>query len=363
MFANIQRCSFLIFILLLSSCKKNTEQTKPALETITESVYAPGVIKSSNQYQVHSTVSGLLVKMLVDEGSLVNKGDPLFILSNESNRLNTENARLAADYAALSVQEDRLKELKVNTDLARQKMLSDSILMVRQKGLWAQEIGSKVELELKELAYSSSKSAYQTAQLRYNELKKQLQFAAAQSQKNLSISKTLESDYVIKSQSAGRVYSVLIDLGEIVTPQLPLAVVGDASDFIIELQVDEYDIVRMKKGQKVLLSLDSYKGKTFEAVVEKINPIMNERSRTFVVEAGFTQKPDVLYPNLTTEANIMIRIKEQALTIPRTYLVDDTFVLLGNNEKRKVETGLKDYKKIEILSGLTADDVIIKPAQ
>lgn len=363
MFATLQRYIFLLLLAFGAGCKDKTEQIQPVLENITESVYAPGVIKSKNQYQVHSTVSGLLLKILVAEGDLVKKGDPLFLLSNASSRLNTENARLAADYAALSVQGDRLDEMKANVELAKQKMQNDSVLWQRQKGLWAQQIGSKVELELKELAYSSSKTAYETTVSRYKELKKQLNFTAAQSQKNLSISKTLESDFTVRSQADGRVYSILIENGEIVTPQMPLAVVGDAREYIIELQVDEYDIVKMKKGQKILVSLDSYKGQVFEAVLEKINPIMNERSRTFVVEAVFTKAPEVLYPNLTAEANIVTRTKEQALTIPRAFLVGDSFVVLADKEQRKVETGLKDYRKIEILSGLTTSDVILKPAK
>ena len=350
-------------LFFLSGCKHKAEQTQPVLENITESVYAPGVIKSKNQYEVHATVSGLLRQILVDEGSLVKKGDPLFILSDETSRLNTENARLAAENAAFDAQGNRLNELKVNIDLARQKMQSDSVLMTRQRGLWAQQIGSKVDLELKELAYNSSRTAYETAVFRYNELRKQLQFAAAQSQKSLSISKTMQGDYTVRSRVDGRVYSISIDNGEIVTPQIPLAVIGDAGEYYLELQVDEFDIVRMKTGQKILVSMDSYKGKTFEATVSKINPIMDERSRTFVVEATFIKKPDVLYPNLTAEANILIQTRQQALTIPRSYLVQDSFVVLKNNEKRRVQTGLKDYQKIEILSGLTGNDIIVKPVK
>ncbi len=363
MFATAQRCTILLLLVFLTGCKEQTEQTQPVIENITESVYAPGVIKSNNQYQVHAKVSGLLIRVLVTEGDLVKKGDPLFVLSNESSRLNTENARLAADFAAMSMQNDRLNEMKVSLELAKQKMLSDSVLMSRQKGLWAQQIGSKLDLELKELAFSSSKTAWQTARFRYNELQKQLKFAASQSQKNLSISKTLESDFTVRSQADGRVYSILIENGEMVTPQIPLAVVGDAGNYNIELQVDEYDIVRIKAGQKVLMNLDSYKGEVFEAVVDKINPIMNEKSRTFVVEASFVRPPEVLFPNLTAEANILIRTKEQVLTIPRLYLTQDSFVMLGSKEKRKVKTGLKDYRKVEILSGLTAGDVIIMPSK
>ena len=60
-------------------------------------------------------------------------------------------------------------------------------------------------------------------------------------------------------------------------------------------------------------------------------------------------------------ANIVIEIKEKALTIPRNYLINNEFVLLANQEKRKVVVGLKDYEKVEIISGLTAKELLFKP--
>jgi hypothetical protein len=41
--------------------------------------------------------------------------------------------------------------------------------------------------------------------------------------------------------------------------------------------------------------------------------------------------------------------------------VDETYVITEADEKKKVTTGLKDYQKVEIISGLTREDVIIKP--
>ena len=88
---------------------------------------------------------------------------------------------------------------------------------------------------------------------------------------------------------------------------------------------------------------------------------MNERSKSFTVEAEFVNQPPTLFPNLTCEANIVIQQKDKALTIPRVCLVEDSYVLLANKERRKVTTGLKDYQKVEILSGLTTNDIILKP--
>ncbi|MDQ6815322.1 MAG: efflux RND transporter periplasmic adaptor subunit [Bacteroidota bacterium] len=334
---------------------------QPVVEKITESVYASGIVKSTNQYQVFSTVSGLIQKILVKEGDVVKKGSPLIVLVNEASKLTAENARLASDYAEVNANRNKLDELKINIDLNRSKLLNDSSLMARQQNLWAQQIGTRVELEQRELGYKNSKTAYEASVLRYNDLKRQLSFSASQSHKNFEISSALARDYTIRSTVNGRVYRILKEQGEIVSPQAPVAIIGDAANFILELQVDEFDIAKIRIGQEIMVTMDSYKGQVFEASIQKIYPIMNERSRSFTIEASFVTKPPVLYPNLTTEANIIIQTKEKALTIPRSYLTDDYYVVTQDKQKRKVVTGLKDYQKVEIVSGLTAQDFILKP--
>ena len=111
----------------------------------------------------------------------------------------------------------------------------------------------------------------------------------------------------------------------------------------------------------VVVSMDSYKGKVFEAKVSKIHAIMNDRSKSFLVEAEFTTTPPVLYPNLTVEANIIIHVKDNVLTIPRNYLVNDSLVYIKKDKVKVVKTGLKDYQKVEIIKGLSANDIIYKP--
>jgi multidrug efflux pump subunit AcrA (membrane-fusion protein) len=140
-----------------------------------------------------------------------------------------------------------------------------------------------------------------------------------------------------------------------------LAIIGKTDAFFIELEVDENDMVRVVLGQKVLVTLDSYKKQVFEAVVDKIYPIMDERSRTFMIEAHFVKPPSKLYPNLTAEANIIIQTKKNSLTIPKSYLLPGDSVLIAKDQKRKVTVGLSDYQKVEILSGLQAGETIYLP--
>ncbi len=80
--------------------------------------------------------------------------------------------------------------------------------------------------------------------------------------------------------------------------------------------------------------MDSYKNEVFEARVDRIIPFMNERSRSFTVEAVFITKPTALFPNLTVEANVIIQTKNDAITIPVDYLINDSLVMLSSGEKR-----------------------------
>lgn len=355
---------FLLIISFLGaifSCKKQEVGILPKKEDITEAVYASGIVKTNNQFQVFPTSSGIIREIYVSEGATVKKGEPLLKVLNEAIQYNVDNAVLAQEQALENLRGEKLLELKTAIELARIKLENDSVLLERQRRLWAQQIGSQLELEQRTLAYDNSVAALRTAEYRYQDAKKQLSYSAKQAQNNVNLSRQQQKDYILKSEKPGVVYSILKKEGEMVTLQTPVAIMGDPSGFIIELQVDEYDITSIALGQKVFITMDSYKGSLFEAEVVKINSIMNERSRSFKVEAVFTKQPKVLYPNLTVEANIVIHKKEDALTIPRNYLVDNEYVIIADGKKVKVATGLKDYDKVEIISGLSADTKIFLP--
>lgn len=357
------KISILIALLSIIACKQKVEKTKPVVSDISESIYASGIIKSKNQYQAFATVNGIIDNIFVSEGDSVKAGTPIISLSNVAQKLGKENAELAARYTDFNANQDKLNEAKLLIDLASSKLKNDSALYFRQLALWQQQVGSKVDLEQRELTYQNSKTSYYSAKVKYLDLKRQLDFSSSQSKKNLLISSKLESDYTLRSEIDGVVYDILKEKGEQVGLQTPLAVIGNKEHFILEMQVDEYDIFKIQKGLKVLITMDSYKGQVFEATVSKIYPIMNERSKTFLVEAEFVQRPPMLYPNVTFEANIVLQTKKQAILIPRNYLLNDSLVIKADGEKVSVKTGLRDFQKIEIISGIQAEDELLKPTE
>ncbi len=350
----------IIISILLFSCSKEKKSITPELKDITESVYASGFVKSKNQYEVFSKSAGVLKKIFVKEGDFVKIGDTLFQLDNDNSKLNTENAKLLASNADYQNNKAKIDEIENNINLAEQKLKNDSLLLERQKNLWAKKVGSKFELEQKELNFENSKNNLESLKIKLIDLKKQLKLNSQQSKNNLKIAKLMEEDFIIKSEVEGVIYKINKEKGELITNMSAIASIG-AEDFIIEVNIDEIDIVKIELGQEVFIRMDSYQDKVFEATVSDIQPIMNERTRTFKIEAKFNEKPPKLYPNLTVEANIVLNKKEKVLTIPRNYLNSNFEVTLENGDLQKIETGLMDFNLVEIKSGIDKNTKIILP--
>jgi HlyD family secretion protein len=351
----------LLSIVLFNACSNETESYTIKKGSITEALYASGSIESDDQYQVQPIVSGIIKQILVDEGSKIQIGDTLIIIKNDASRINQDNAQLNAEFNSIANNQTKIDELKLAINKAKDKFSYDSLMFAKQKELYKRSIISESEYESSELNFNTSKNNYKSTELQLKNTIKQLEFAAKQSRNQLSSSTVNNSDFIIKSTINGVVYSILKNKGEFVSPQTTLAVVGSDKNFKIELQIDEVDITKVIKNQQVFIELDSYKGQVFEAYISKINPIMNERTKSFTVEAIFKKAPPILYPNLTLEANIVVKKKDNTIVIPRKYLSPNNEVTLEDGTLVKVKTGLKDYEKIEVLDHLKENQKIILP--
>ncbi|MCC3159735.1 efflux RND transporter periplasmic adaptor subunit [Hymenobacter sp. 15J16-1T3B] len=351
-----------LVLVLLGSCGPKAEHVRPVVAPISECVYAAGTVKSAGQYQAFASVGGLIKAVYVREGDSVQVGTPLLAIAGDVPQLAAQNAALAARYADVAANQDQLREAQTQVDLQRRTLADEQRQLERQRRLWAQSIGTRQALEQRELAYAGARTAYTAALARYHTLQRQLDFAARQARTNLQIARQQTRDFVLRSRVRGVVYKLYPRPGEAVSPQTPLALLGEARRYVLEMQVDEADIVRIRPGQPVLVTLDSYAGQVFPARVTAVVPLMNAGSKTFLVEAGFVRRPPVLYPQLSFEASIVLRTKRRALLVPRRALVNDSTVLNGRGEPVPVRVGLRDYQMVEILGGLGPGDELTVPA-
>ncbi|HWR93954.1 MAG TPA: HlyD family efflux transporter periplasmic adaptor subunit [Flavobacterium sp.] len=351
---------FLLFSLLLYSCKQE-KSVSPKRISITESIYSSAIVQPDSLYLVYSVISGILEKKLIDEGDLVFKNQTLFQITNTAPELNTKNAKLALELANENYNGGitLLQEIKDEIKAAQMKLKNDSINYYRQKNLWDQKIGSKIEFDTKKLNYDLAKNNVNMLQSKLNQTKNELHIQLQQAKNNYATSLIATKDYTVKSIISGKVYAVNKNPGEIITTHEPVAMLGSSTQFIIELLVDEVDIVKIKKGLQVILTLDAYKGKVFTATITKIFPKKDERNQTFKVEAVFDSPPKVLFPGLSGEANIILNRKNRVLAIPKDYLIDSNKVKTDDGIKT-IKTGLQNMEYIEVLSGIDDKTILFK---
>ncbi|WP_298238416.1 efflux RND transporter periplasmic adaptor subunit [uncultured Algibacter sp.] len=355
---------YFIFITFftLCSCSKSSNKILPTVRNLTESVYSSVTIQPDSLYQAYAIVAGIVDKNFVEEGDAISINDPIIQIINSAPKLNAQNAKFTLELAKENYNGSSAILNSINEEIigAKLKYKNDSINYYRQKNLWEQKIGSKVDYDTKKLNYELASNSLKLLQSKYDRTKNELQTAVKQSQNNYQNALITTKDFTVKSNINGKVYALYKEPGEIVSTIEPIASIGSTTNFIIEMLVDEVDIVRISKNQEIIIHLDAYNGDVFTGKVTKIYPKKDERNQTFKVEAIFKNPPKVLYPGLSGEANIIIAKKDSILTIPKAYLVGDDKVKTDNG-LTPIKIGLQNLEFVEVLSGINKDTPIYTP--
>jgi HlyD family secretion protein len=352
----------ILVYLLLQSCNKEQEKTKPSLQSISESVYASVTIVPEDLYNVYAQSPGLLERVYIKEGDLVKKGQALAQIDNNSQRISVESAKLNVDFASQNSQKNAAilagiaEEIKSVDD----QIKLDSINYQRQKNLWDKGIGSKSELDNRQLKFDLLQNNRKVLRKKYQQTKLELDNNYKQSQYSLQKVQSTLDDFIIKAKMDGKIYDLRKEEGELISIQEPLAQIGKENSFVIDMLIDEVDIAKVSPGQLIYITLDAYKDQVFEASLSKIYPLKDTRTQTFQVEGRFTKEPPKLFAGLSGEANIVLTEKKNAITIPLDYLMQGKKVQTEKGEV-VVETGISNMSFVEILSGIDTSTVLLKP--
>lgn len=358
-----QILTYLLLATILISCGEDKETIKPIIQNLTESVYASVTVQPEGLYEVYASASGIIRKIYLQEGDTIIKDQLLAEVTSDLSKLNEENAQLNLDLARKKYKggSNILDRLKNELEANQEQLSQDSINYYRQKRLIDKGVGVKADLEAKKLKYDLSSKQKAILKGKYEETKVELRSNYKQSKNAVEKALSNLSDFSIKSKIDGMVYSLMKEEGELITQQVPIAKIGQRNSFIIEMRIDEVDIASVTQNQKVIISLDAYKGKTFEAIISKIYPVKDEKTQTFKVEAIFSSPPDALYAGLSGEANIIISQKGNVMTIPLEYLTEEGKVITENGEV-EVKTGMRNIERVEIESSkIDTSTKIIKP--
>ncbi len=347
----------LSFIVGLYACKNNSNYIQPQTKELITSVYASSKILANNQFAQRAEITGKLIEYKVKEGDVVRKGDIIAIVENTNSSLNQLNAESQLKNALNSTKQ--LEELSFQVKSLENQRDFDKQNFDRQQTLYGQGVGSKSQLEMAKLKFTTSENSLNATKQKMNLLQSQTATNINIAKNNRLLAKKANENYTLRSNLNGKVYSLPSKIGELVSPQQVFAVLGDVKTFIVEMEIDESDITRIKVGQEVVVKMDAFSS-TYNAQITKILPAMDEKTQTFKVEAEFTTQTPTLYPGLTAESNIIISKRDQVLTIPLTYLLEGDFVETDKG-KIKVQVGAKNMTIAEIKSGLTEKSKIKRP--
>jgi HlyD family secretion protein len=349
-------------MVFLLGCKDSRTSSKPERKDMTVAVYSSVRLEPLGMYQVKASVAGFLESMHVEEGDEIKAGELLVVISDVAARMNLQNAELSYQMAYDSYRGEAnvLEEMRVDLNSAVLKMRNDSLNYKRFKVLYDQKAVTEAEFENVRLAAEVSSNAVSSLRKKVIRKEKELKNQMAQLQNNVATSTSRSNDFLLKSIMNGKVYETFKQRGDLVNLQEPLAIIGDARQFVLKMLIDEVDISKVDIGQKVLVNLEAYKGKLIEARVTRIAPKMDERTQTFEIEAKFVNPPSHLYMGLTGEGNIIVEEKRAALVIPREYLQPGNKVETDKGLV-SVTTGLSNWTYVEIISGLKEGTIIYKP--
>jgi len=348
-----------LFVLFATSCSHNQE-TKPVRKDIIDAVFASGFIANNDEYLVISGADGYLNKSFVKEGDKVINGMSMFLLSDEIQ--SAQYATAMANYNDAKSKNEpnsaQIQQLKIQISQAKIQLQNDETNFNRYTNLVKTNAVSQVDFDKIKLQYESSKSNVALLEKSFVDLKRQLALNEMNAYEQLKIQQRNNKDFNITAISNGFIISVNKKQGEFVRRGETVAKIG-AGNPIIKLFIAEEDISRVKLNNKVVVSLNTEKQKTYLAIVSRIYPGFDSNNQSFIIEATFTQLPDNLMYNTQLQANIITEEKKSALIIPSSYLLNGDSVQLKEGKKVAVQEGIVNNEWVEILSGLTENQTIV----
>jgi HlyD family secretion protein len=282
---------YLLAITALLTATACSEKQVIELETysvepvsISEVVTATGTMESVTQVDVGTQVTGIIDKLYADYNDVVTKGQLLAeiektLLQSElqSADASMESARATLEYAKQNYERDRA--------LHNEKLISD-------------------------YDFQTTKKEYEVARTAYDKTKADRVKAA----KNLNYAE-------IYSPIDGIIISREVEVGQTVVSSMNVAnlyVIADLDNMQVVGNVDEADIGKVKVGQRVTFTVDSYSDDVFDGKVTQVrlNPTTTSNVVTYEVIVSASNPDHKLIPGMTANLTIYTTEINDAIAVP-----------------------------------------------
>ena len=305
-------------------------------ERIPDALTFAGDLQPKQRATITAKVSGVIERMLVEEGDYVEEGAILAKIEQDDYLL------------ALQAAEATMAEAAASLELAKKD--HERFAQLIEKGVIAQQ------------RYDQVKANYQLAQARYQSARAALKHARNQL-----------ADTLIKAPFVGFVTARLKDQGERVRGGLPgieAAVVQMEDISLVKATgyLPEREINELQVGMDADVKVDALPEESFTGKIMVVNPRIDPTTRTFLVKVEIPNEDFVLKGNMFARVTIVKEYRE-ALTIPREAVLREEGVWLyhcfvvenGTAQRKVIKPVFTPFEYVEIAEGLTeGEQVVIK---
>ena len=326
--------------------------------------------------QISPEEGGIVMEKVVEEGSMVHKGDVIVRLSNSNLDLQILNAEseLAEKQNLLrntqvAMQQDRLNNLTEQAQLdmdthrkqrtfEQNKRLYDAKMINRETFVQSQE-DYQLSARKRNLVGRRLKqdSLYRTVQM--DQMEDNLQ----NMRRNVMLVRQRKSKLEVRATATGELGLLDVELGQSIQPGQMIGQINDLSDYKVQAQIDEHYIDRVRQG---LTATFTRGDKKYQLQVRKVYPEVREgKFRCDFVFRG--ERPENIRTGQTYYIDLELGQPEQAILIHRGTFFQTTggqwiFVLDKTGTKayrRPIRVGRQNPQYYEVLEGLEPGERVV----
>ena len=342
-----------------------------ALKPIRRNIESVGSLFAYEEVTVSSEVEGRVERVLVDVGDRVTAGQPIVKVAPAELELSLAQQRAALRQArarlGINGDNDDLQDVRAAAEVKRAAAdLADAEQKYRRaKTLYEQGLLPRQNFDEAESRYNVARAAYDLAMQSVENMRGQLAGSRASTQ----LAQKKLNDSTIRAPFAGQIKERSVTQGQYLKVQTPVMVIVNIDPLRVRLKVPEKLAAWVHNGQEVTVAVEAYADRTFKGKVTRINPSVDQQTRSFEVEALIENHDNTLKPGFFVKATIPSSSVANALFVPQeallyVYGVYKVFVIEGSMLKEKeVKLGERAGDEVEITDGLREGERIALPTK
>lgn len=350
---------------LVSSNSKESEMfltKKPVVQNMDDKVMATGDIVPREEIEIKPNMSGIIDKILVDEGDHVTAGQLVATIRIVPSVQNVNAAQQEINNANLQISNARMNMQNQQKQFAMQQSLYNQGVISKQEFITAQQ-----QLQSTQQALKNATQQLQTAQ-------KNLQIARTGATPELASLATTQ----IRSKATGTVLEVPVKVGSQVIEAnsfnagTTICSIADLNSLIFQGTIDEAQAGKLKEGMEMNVIIGALQNKTFPGRVTMIAPKGKDENGTikFPIEGDvFNKTNEYIRAGFSANGEIILSSQKNALLLDESLIQyekvngkDNPFVEVkqpdGKFKKVNVKLGASDGINVQILSGINKDSEV-----